>query len=497
MRQTTGRDSDFNVRGYIVKKRRKKWIIISIILVLALAVGGVVVKKRGKKEDPGAVVRVEEVKPGELTEEIGALCEIEPNEVVQLSARVSARIVDMPYEEGDVVTCGDPNADPPIPASLLIKLDAKDMESQLRLAEAGRNAQKAQIEVEKARIESSKATVTGLAASLEQAERDFQRKSELYETKDISKADFDNVKYKLDTLRAEHQSAKYNLEAAERNLVVLRHNLDAAQARIEEAKELLSYTIITSPINGVVTRVNAKVGEMVMTGTMNNPGTVIMEVSDMSKMLAVAEIDEADVGSLEVGQDAFVNVLAFGDIEFKGKVDEIALKHRISNTGTRYYRTEILLDNDPNVSKLCTGLTGHVDIKTHKHTNILKVPSQAILAREVEDLPLEIRDNCSEVNKNKTFVTVVYRFIDGKSVVTPVKMGKSDLRYTIIQSGLNEGDKVIVGPYKVLENIGHDQNIQDEREVEAKKKEEEAKKKAEEQKTVEKGESDSNETSSK
>jgi len=479
-----------------VKKRRKKWIIISVIVVLALIVVGVMVKKGRKGNDAGEVVRVEEVKLGELTEEIGALCEIEPKEVVQLSARISARIVEMPYDEGDVVTSGDPNAEPPIPASVLIKLDAKEMESQLRLAEAGRNAQRAQTEVEKARIEGSKATVAGLAASLEQAEKDFERKKELHKTRDISKADFDNVKYGLDTLRAEHESAKYNLEAAERNLVVLRHNIDAAEARIEEAKEALSYTTITAPIDGVVTRVNAKVGEMVMTGTMNNPGTVIMEVSDLSRMLAVAEIDEADVGSLEVGQEAMVSVLAFGDIEFTGVVDEVALKHRISNTGTRYYRTEILLDNDPNVSKLCTGLTGHVDVKTRKHTDILKVPSQAVLAREVDEMPLEIRDNCGEVDKNKTFVTVVYQFVDGKAIVTPVKMGKSDLRYTIIESGLKEGDKVIVGPYKVLENIKHDQNVQDEREVEAKKKEEE-KKKAEEKKAAEKGESDSNETASK
>jgi HlyD family secretion protein len=471
-------------------KKRRKWIIIIVVVVLAMIVVGVLVSRSHKNKDPGEVVRIEEVKQGELTEEIGALCEIEPKEVVQLSARVSARIVEMPYDEGDIVTCGDPNANLPIPASVLIKLDAKDLESQLRLAQAGRNAQEAQIEVEKERIESSKAAVVGLAASLEQAENDFNRKKGLYETRDISKADFDQVKYRLDSLRADNESAKHDLEAARRNLVVLKHNLDAADARIAEAKELLSYTTITSPINGVVTRVNAKVGEMVMTGTMNNPGTVIMEVSDLSRMLAVAEIDEADVGNLQTGQEAAATILAFGNIVFKGKVDEIALKHRISNTGTRYYRTEILLDNDPNVSKLYTGLTGHVDIKTRKHADILKVPSQAVLARQVDELPLEIRDNCSEVDKNKTFVTVVYRFVDGKAAVTPVKMGKSDLMYTIIESGLKEGDKVIVGPYKVLEKLKHDQNVQDEREVEAKKKEEE-------KKAAEKGKSDSNEAANK
>jgi HlyD family secretion protein len=478
------------VRGSVVKKRRK-WIIITVVVVLVLSVAGVVVSKSRKGKDPGEVVRVEEVKRGELTEEIGALCEIEPKTVVQLSARVSARIVEMPFDEGGVVTCGDPNANLPIPASMLIKLDAKDLESQLRLAQAGRNAQEAQIEVEKERIEASKATVVGLEASLEQAENDLQRKKGLYETRDISKADYDQVKYRVDSLRADKESAKHNLEAAQRNLVVMKHNLDAADARIAEAKDTLSYTTITSPINGVVTRVNAKVGEMVMTGTMNNPGTVIMEVSDLSRMLAVAEIDEADVGSLQVGQEAAATMLAFGNIVFKGKVDEIALKHRINNTGTRYYRTEILLDNDPNVSKLYTGLTGHVDIKTRKHSDILKVPSQAVLARQVDELPLEIRDKNSEVDKNKTFVTVVYRFVDGKAAVTPVKMGKSDLMYTIIESGLKEADKVIVGPYKAIEKIKHDQKVQDEREVEAKKKEEEKKKAAK------KGKSDSNEPANK
>lgn len=479
------------MRGSVVKKRRK-WIIIIIIVALALSVVGVLVNSSRNKKDPGEVVRVEEVKLGELTEEIGALCEIEPNEIVQISARVSARIVELPYDEGAVVTCGDPNANPPVPASLLIKLDAKDLESQLRIAQADRNAQEAQIEVEKEKVEGCKDDITALAASLEQAENDLKRIQGLYETLTgaVSQTEYDQVKYKVDTLRAQNSSSRHNTEAAQRNLVVMKHNLDAADARIAEAQEQLSYTTITSPINGVVTRVNAKVGEMVMTGTMNNPGTVIMEVSDLSNMLAVAEVDEADVGSLQVGQEAEATLLAFGNTVFKGKVKEIALKHRINNTGTRYYRTEILLDNDPNVSKLYTGLTGHVDIETRKHAEILKVPSQAVLARQVDELPLEIRDKNCEVDKNKTFVTVVYRFVDGKAAVTPVKMGKSDLMYTIIESGLKEGDKVIVGPYKVIEKVKHDQKVQDEREVEAKKKEEE-------KKAAKKGKSDSNEPASK
>ena len=200
------------------------------------------------------------------------------------------------------------------------------MESQLRLAEAGRAAQEAQIEVEKSRIEGSKSNLVALAATLEQAQKDLERKKGLYESRDISKADFDLIKYKVDELTGQYQSAKYNLEASEKNLTVLKYNLEAAEAHIEEAKEMLSYTTITSPIKGVVTRINAKVGEMVMTGTINYPGTVIMEVSDRSKMLVVAQVDEADIGGLEVGQKAIVSVQAFPNVKFRGVVNEIAPK---------------------------------------------------------------------------------------------------------------------------------------------------------------------------
>jgi len=455
-------------------KKRRKWIIVTIVAVLVLLVIGWLAYKSQKGKTKEEVVRIEEVGRSDLTELVSAPGEIEPKVVVQISARVSARIIDMP-DEGNVVTCGDPCANPPIPASVLVKLDAKDLESQLRLAEASKAAQEAGLEVEKSRIEASKSNLVALAATLEQARNDLERKKGLFESRDISKSDFDLIKYKVDELAGQYQSAKYNLEASEKNLTVLKYNLEAAEAHIEEAKEVLSYTTITSPINGVITRVNTKVGEMV-TGTINYAGTVIMEVSDLSKMLLVAQVDEADIGGLKLGQTASVGVNAFPDIEFKGVVSEIALKHRWSDTRTRYYRTEILLDNDPNVVKLYTGLAAHVDIKTQKHEGVVKVPSQAVLAREVEELPLDVREKNTDVDKNKTFATVVYKYMDGKAVATPVKIGASDLTHTVILSGLKEGDKVIVGPYKVLEKIKHDQKVRDERDVEKEKNKKEAKK---------------------
>ena len=450
-----------------MKKSRIIIIVVIVFLVVSAGIGAAFRFKMKGGRKP-TTVRIENPKRGELIEFVSAPGEIEPKTNVEISAKVSARIIKLPYEEGDTVTCGDPNANPPVPASVLVRLDDKDLETRLVSAEAGRAAQVAQTEVEKARIASQQANLAGLDASLKQAERDLQRQKGLLESKDIAQSTFDQAKSKYDELKAQYQAAKHTLESAQLNLEVLKHNLEAADAGIDQAREAMSNTIITSPINGVITRLDAEVGEMVIMGTMNNPGTVIMQVADLSTMLLVAQVDEADVGKLAVGQKATVHVQAFPDEEFKGVIDTIALTHRISATGTKYFRTEILLQGD--VKKLYSGLTAHVDIETIKHENVLNLPSQAVLGAEVDSLPLKIRDNSTVLDKSKTYAPVVYRYIDGKAVVTPVQIGESNLTNTIIKAGITEEDKIVVGPYKVLESIKNDQLIQDEREAQAKGK---------------------------
>jgi HlyD family secretion protein len=447
-----------------VKKSSKIITVVIVLLIVFLGLGAAM-KARSKKTDNSTIVQIEEVKRGELTELVSAPGEIEPRTKVEISAKVSARIIKLPYDEGDEVTCGDPNADPPVPASILVRLDSKDLETQLASATANYEAQSAQTQVEQARIASQRATLVGLDASLNQARRDMERQEGLLTSKDISQATFDQAQLKFDEFKSQYDSSKHQLSSSELNLVVLRHNLEAAQARIDQAKEALSHTVISSPIDGTVTVLNAEVGEMVMTGTMNNPGTVILEVADLSTMLLAAQVEEADVGKLAVGQKAKVFVQAFPDDEYEGVVDSIALKHRLSNTGTKVFRTEILLKGD--VRKLYLGLTAHVDIQTLTHENVITVPSQAVMGRPVDDLPLEIRDNCKDVDKNKTFTPVVYRYIDGKAIVTPVKIGPSNLTHTVILSGITEGEKIIIGPYKVLEGLSHNKNVKDERAAES------------------------------
>ena len=110
-----------------------------------------------------------------------------------------------------------------------------------------------------------------------------------------------------------------------------------------------------------------------------------------------------------------------------------------------------------------------MDIETTKHENVINVPSQAVLGRSVDSLPLKIRENNPNVDTEKTFTPVVYRYIDEKAVVTPVKIGPSNLTHTVILSGIEEGEQIIIGPYKELEGLSHDKKVRDEREVEAEK----------------------------
>lgn len=441
-----------------MRKKVKKTIIIIVGIIIVLIVIGLMLGGKRNTTPNATAVRIEEVKLGDLQEYISAPGEIEPKTQVEISAKISARVEKLPFEEGTQVKVGD----------LLIQLDSKEMQSRLKSTEASYMAQKSQIEVTKSQIESRKAQIKGIEATLEQARKDFERQKMLLSTGDISQSVYDLARQKLDEMQSQKDATELQIQSEEKSLEVANYSLKAQEAQIEEAKEALEYTTIRSPIDGVITRINAEVGEMVMTGTMNNPGTVIMIVADLSKMLLVAQVDEVDVGKISVGQQANVRVKAYWDQVYQGVVDNIAMTNDRTQNNTKYYRAEILMQGD--VSKLYTGLTADVDIITQKHTGVIKVSSQAVMSRKVDDIPLSIRDKNPNIDLNKNDAIVVFRLIDGKAVITPVTIGPSDLTHIIIRSGLNAGEKVVIGPYKVLDGLHHDQLIKDEREVEAEKK---------------------------
>jgi HlyD family secretion protein len=132
--------------------------------------------------------------------------------------------------------------------------------------------------------------------------------------------------------------------------------------------------------------------------------------------------------------------------------------HRMSNRGTRYYRTEIRIGSTP--VTLYSGLSANLDIRTKVHEGVLTVPSQAVVGRKVDELPETIRKNRPEVDSDKTFATVVYRVRNGRTLVTPVRIGAADMSRTEVVAGLAAGDVVVVGPYKVLDTLAHDREVE-------------------------------------
>ena len=440
-------------------------IILTVVVTLALAgaLTGVGMKLSGKSSgqpEQLTSVRVEKVTRGDLVEIVSAPGQIQPKTKVSLSAKTTARIMSLPFDEGMQVKKDD----------ILVQLDSKDLEAQLKAAESRRAAQEAQIAVGEAHLKSQAAAIESIKVQLADAQRNLRRQNELVASQSVAKSFAEDAQAKADQLQAQLNGAIANLEADKTSLTVERHQLDAAAAEILRAKDNLSYTTIVSPIDGIVTRMNAKVGEMVVTGTMNNMGTVIMEVSDLSEMQVDAQIDETNIANVQAGQKAKVRISAFQDQLFDGEVKLVGLDiadQRFGGGGNnfggnsqqgRWYRAKVVVNT--NSKRVPAGLSADVDIETQRHHDIIKVPTQAVMGRPVEELPGDVK-NRPEVDKNKQLATVCFVLVDGKAKITPVTIGASDMTHTQITAGIKDGDQLIIGPYKVLPGLKNDAKVKE------------------------------------
>jgi HlyD family secretion protein len=390
-------------------------------------------------------VRTDPAQRRPLIETVSAPGGIEPLTMVEISAEVSARIEQLPLREGDPVRRGD----------VLIKLDDMDLRAALKAWKARRDG-------EQFRLQSEQARLAGLRKTLAFARKTLERQAALYDTGDVSRSTLDDALERVQDLEA-------GIEASTHSISVIESSLAAAEADIDRAEDDLTNAVIRSPIDGVVTLLNAEVGEVVLVGTMNNPGTVIMIVADLTRMILNARVAESDIASVAKGQEAKIFINAYTDEVFHGIVRKIALQRTVELDGTGYFETEIELELEAGRT-IFSGLVANVDIEVAEHGGVV-VESQAVVERMVDDLPADIRRN-PLVNRAKRTVSVVYRVIDDKAICTPVKTGASDLTHSIVVEGLEEGEEVVVGPFKVLEKIKHDELVKHEDEPEAAEQEE-------------------------
>ena len=399
-----------------MKKKKKILIILGVVLVVAIIVI-VNVFKSGEKTYQ---VQAEKVEKSDITAVVTANGKIVPRTDVKISAYVPAKITKLPVEEGDVVKKGQ----------LLVQLDATEY---------------------RAAANQAKAQLASAKASKEQAQLVYNRQKELFQRKLSSEEQYDMAKTELDLAKARYEQAV---------------------ASLDQAKYNLSKTTITSPMDGIVTALNAEVGEIVMIGTMNNPGTVIMAVSDMSEIEAEVEVDETDIAGVKIGQEAEIKIDAYPDTTFKGKVTEIGHTARISGLGsqdqvTNFLVKVMLLDEVPTIRP---GMSASVDITTNFRSDVLNVPIQAVVMREekVDTLAskkeekegalasvdsISKKGNKKDKKNKKKEIEGVFVVQEGRANFFEVKTGIADQQNIELVSGVNEDDMVVTGSYKILRTL--------------------------------------------
>lgn len=362
----------------------KKKIIIGVgILVVILIIVVMNVKFKGKAIE----VKAEKVKKGEIKSIVSAPGRVSPKNDVNISSDIMGKLIKLNVREGDKVKRGDV------------------------ISELDRTREEAAVEVARSSLLSAK-------ASYELKSTSFERTKKLYEKSLISMEEF--------------EVGKTDFRMAELTV-------EERQANLKNALENLNKTIIRSPINGVVTRLNVEQGETVVTGTMNNPGTVLMVLSDLSQMEVECEVDESDIVDLEIEQFAEINVDAFGDTIFEGHVVEISNAGRTSGMGTQEEVTnfKVKVAFDKTDSRLRPGMSSSVDIISSSRDSVLKVPIQCIVERGEED-------------EKKTGIFVV---VDGKAHFREVETGISSEIEIEVKEGVEEGEMVVSGPYSVLSKL--------------------------------------------
>ncbi|MEE4273969.1 MAG: efflux RND transporter periplasmic adaptor subunit [Thermoanaerobaculales bacterium] len=387
---------------------KKPLIITGVVAVLAVVVWASLRDGTPK----GTLVNVQEAQRKTVSARVKATGEITPEKKVEISAKVVGEIISLPVVEGQRVSSGD----------LLVEIERD-------LYEAARDQARAalrQAEVSKRR----------LAIQLEDARRNLQRVRQLYGDQLVSDEALDQAQLAVDTAEVEIQAQE--------------HAIAQYRSALKRANDDLARTTIRSPMDGVLIQLDAEQGETVVPGSTNLPGSVIMTVADMSRLLAEVEVSEVDVVNVALGQEAEVTVEALADAEPQvGRVVEIATSGRKNpSQGTIRFRVKIALD-DPHPA-LRPAMTAKVDILTATSVDALTVPVQAVVTRTLDAEGSEV-EGAAAAGLDE--VDVVYTIADGKSAIRAVETGVADVLDVEITDGLDEGEEVIIGPYRSLKKL--------------------------------------------
>lgn len=400
-----------NGKTSFFRRRRKPLIILGVLLVLVV----IVVANMQSKREKSVNVTVDKVKRQDLTSIISASGEVKPKKNVEISAQVPGRIIKIGVVEGEAVRAGD----------FLLKLDSTQYEAN---ADRDQNY-----------IRAANAELIQAEARLQRDKASFGRQQKLFDDDLISKEQL--------------EAAQVQYEVSEAQVNAIRFQIKQAEASHKSTLDSLAKTTYSSPIDGIITSLRVEEGEVAIIGTMNNPGTVLLTIADLSVMEVEVEVDETDVVDVHLGQEANVRVDAYPDVIFKGQVTEVGssalqkLTGGVSTQESKDFKVVITLENPP--YRLKPGLSASSDIITAEIKGALAVPISALVVRETDE-PDPNRPNAKKEEEG-IFVTE-----NGRAKFRPVTKGIMGGMMLEIKEGLQEGQEIVAGPYSALRELKDD-----------------------------------------
>ena len=408
-----------------MSSRRK--VVIGIVVVILLGAAGFL-STRGR--DRGVEVRMEEVGRRDLVATVTASGNVRARRKVDISSDVQGRVVQLNVDEGDDVEAGD----------VLLRIDPIQYQAQVARTEGALSAAEARV------IEQQ--------ANVVRAQRDYDRIVAL------------STRESLLVSAQQVQDAETTLQVSKAQLQSVEFGVAQSQAALDETEQLFQKTVIRAPISGKVTRLSIELGETVVVGTMNNPGSLLLTVSDLSVVEAVMEVDETDVPLISLGDSALVELDAFSDRRFSGRVTEIGNSAIIPPASGQAqavdFEVVITLTDPP--ENVRPDLSATADVVVEVRERALAVPIISVTVREEDLESTASEDEDDDETRRRPEGPVahsrevepvegVFVVRDGTVSFTDVEIGITGQEYFEVLSGLEEGDTVVSGPYQRIRNL--------------------------------------------
>jgi HlyD family secretion protein len=434
----------------------RKAVIVWLVVLAAAAVGaGVFYFQR----DPGLVVTTEAIKTRELEAVVSASGKIQPKRLVNISADTPGRVVDLAVNEGDRVRIGQ----------FLLQIDPKSLRSRVESGTASLAAAEQLVDQMRQGIETAR-------VQLQQAQQTLARQQDLWNQQLTTREALERATNDVKAAESTVQEREKQIRPQESRIAQERAGLDSARYDLSKVR-------IESPIDGIVTKRNIQEGETAVIGTMNNPGTVLLTLADMSVIQAELEVDETNIPHVQIGHIAKITIDAIPDRAFKGHVTEIGnspIQTSNAAAGTQATNFKVVVVIDEGVPDVRPGFTCTADITTARRQAAVSVPIPAVAVRElIYDADGRIvREPHPERRKRPATGTVpagsvepvavaqelkpgqtrkeaegVFIVRDNRAEFLPIRVGIAGDKYFEVLGGLRPGDLVITGPYNSVRGM--------------------------------------------